>query len=398
MSQETIDTAGTDGPATPTAEPPAEPVLPHSGRLLGAHMPTAGGLKNALLAGKEIGCTAVQLFTSSPRQWNHPPLKEEEVAAFHAARVATGIPVVVAHDSYLINLAAPDPYVLERSRHAFRGELDRAEQLGISWVVTHMGAHLDQGEADAVARIIESLKAVLAETDEVGYRVGIALETTAGQGTGLGWKFEQIGEILRGVGPHPRLGVCLDTCHIFVAGYDLRAQDAYEQTWETFDRLVGLEHLKVIHANDAKKPCGSRVDRHEHIGDGEIGLEAFSRLVTDPRLAHVPIIIETPDSETMHRVNLQRLRRLVAGERAGIVVNVQFFGHYSDYCGGEPMEVSLPMGANLTALVAALAERDARLVDLGRHCRFAVNEEYADPDCDLHEGMTVAVLPPMSGG
>jgi deoxyribonuclease-4 len=398
MSQQTIETAGGAVSASSEADRAAASETPHLSRPLGAHMPTAGGLKNALLSGKEIGCTAVQLFTSSPRQWNHPPLKEAEIAAFHAVREQTGISIVIAHDSYLINLAAPDPYVLERSRHAFRGELDRAEQLGISWVVTHMGAHLDQGEEAAVARIIESLKLVLAETDELGYKVGIALETTAGQGTGLGWKFEQLGEILRGVGPHPRLGVCLDTCHIFVAGYDLRAQEQYELTWQEFDRLVGLENLKVIHANDAKKPCGSRVDRHDHIGAGEIGLEAFTRLVTDPRLAHVPIIIETPDSETMHRVNLQRLRRLAAGEQAGVTVNVQFFGHYSDYYGGAPLEVSLPCGATLTALVAALAERDPRLSDLERHCRFAVNEEYADLDCALHEGATVAVLPPMSGG
>jgi deoxyribonuclease-4 len=361
-------------------------------------MPTAGGLKNALLEGKKIGCTAVQLFTSSPRQWNHPPLKEAEVAEFLAAREATGIAFVAAHDSYLINLAAPDPYVLERSRHAFRGELDRAEQLDIPWVVTHMGAHLDQGEDEAVARIIESLKLVLAETDALGYRVGIALETTAGQGTGLGWKFEQLGEILRGVGEHPRLGVCLDTCHVFVAGYDLRTEDIYNRTWDEFDRLVGIGHLKLIHANDAKKPCGSRVDRHDHIGDGEIGIEAFRMLATDPRLEHVPIIIETPDSETMHRVNLKRLRRLAEGGQAEVVVNVQFFGHYSDYYGGAALEVALPAGATVSALAVALSERDARLANLTGHCRFAVNEEYAELDAVLSEGATVAVLPPMSGG
>jgi molybdopterin converting factor small subunit len=183
-----------------------------------------------------------------------------------------------------------------------------------------------------------------------------------------------------------------------VAGYDLRTDDIYKQTWEAFDRLIGLEHLKLIHANDAKKPCGSRVDRHDHIGDGEIGIEAFRRLATDPRLEHVPIIIETPDSETMHRVNLKRLRRLAAGGQAGIVVNVQFFGHYSDYYGGAALEVSLPSGATLSALAAVLSERDARLANLNRHCRFAVNEEYAELDCVLGEGVTVAVLPPMSGG
>ena len=361
-------------------------------------MPTAGGLANSLLGGKEIGCTAVQLFTSSPRQWNHPPLKEMEVAAFRAAREATGIGFVVAHDSYLINLAAPDPYVLERSLHAFRGELDRAEQLEIPWVVTHMGAHLDQGEPEAMARLTDSLKRVLAETDALDYHVGIALETTAGQGTGLGWRFEQIGEILRGVGEHPRLGVCLDTCHIFVAGYDLRDRDAYEATFRAFDEQIGLSHLKLIHANDAKKPLGSRVDRHDHIGAGEIGLDAFARLVTDPRLLDIPIIIETPDSETMHRVNLDLLRRLATPQREQMVIRVRFFGHYQDYYGENGLEVLVQASARLADLVGALGEQDLRLTNLERHCRFAIDAEYADLDCLLNDGMTVVVLPPMSGG
>ncbi len=247
-------------------ETPSSDVLPT--RLLGAHMPTAGGLHKALLAGKEIGCTAVQLFTGSPRQWSHPPLSNEETAAFHAAREKTGIACAVAHDSYLINLAAPAVDVLERSREAFRGELDRAHRLGIPWVVTHMGAHLDQGEDAAVARLIESLRLILEETDAASSTAGIALETTAGQGTGLGWRFTQLGEVLAAIGNHPRLGVCLDTCHVFAAGYDLRDEGTYAQTWAEFDAQIGLERLKVIHANDSKKPLGSRVDRHEHIGEG----------------------------------------------------------------------------------------------------------------------------------
>lgn len=289
-------------------------LTPATTRLLGAHMPTSGGLNKSLLMGKEIGCSVVQLFTGSPRQWSHPPIAETEIAAFQEAREQTGITFAVAHDSYLINLAAPSAETLERSRNAFRSELDRAESLGLRWVVTHMGAHLNEGEEAAVARLIESLQAVLEETDREGYRVGIALETTAGQGTGLGWRFEQLGTVLNGVGSHPRLGVCLDTCHIFVAGYDIRTKAAYEQTIAEFDRLIGLERLKLIHANDAKKPLGSRVDRHTHIGEGEIGEEAFARLVTDPRLLHIPVLVETPDSETMHAVNLARLQRLACEE------------------------------------------------------------------------------------
>lgn len=365
---------------------------------MGAHMPTAGGLYKSLTSGQAIGCTAVQLFTGSPRQWSHPPLESEAVATFHRTLEASDIRFTVAHDSYLINLAAPAPDVLERSRSAFRGELERAHLLGIPWVVTHMGAHLNAGEEAAVARLVESLKRILDETDRLGYTVGIALETTAGQGTGLGWKFEQIGEVLRGVGPHPRLGVCLDTCHIFVAGYDLRDEATYTETWAQFDAEIGRDRLKVIHANDAKKALGSRVDRHEHIGCGEIGEAAFARLMTDPTLAHVPIVVETPDSETMHAVNLARLQRLARGGRLALSIDVQLFGHYSDLFEGQALAVQMPFGANLKDLVQHLVALDNRLQGIAQHCRFAVGEDYALLDTVLNEDCTVAVLPPMSGG
>jgi deoxyribonuclease-4 len=361
-------------------------------------MPTAGGLHHSLLAGHKIGCTVVQLFSGSPRQWHHPPLSTAAIDAFLAAREETGIRSTVAHDSYLINLAAPDPFVLERSQHAFRGELERAHLLGIPWVVTHMGAHLDQGEAEAVARLIENLKRILDETDQDGITAGVALETTAGQGTGLGWRFEQLGEILQGVGEHPRLGVCLDTCHVFAAGYDLRSPEVYAATLDAFDSTVGLDHLKVIHANDSKKPLGSRLDRHEHIGQGEIGIEAFGRLVTDPRLLRVPIVIETPESETMHAVNLKRLQQLAAGAEASMRISVQFFGHYTDLVGGETLEVTLPVGASVLDLTVALAEHNPRLSGLASHCRFALDDEYTTLDAVVHAGCTVVVLPPMSGG
>ena len=369
-----------------------------SARLIGAHMPTAGGLHKSLLAGKAIGCNAIQLFTNSPRQWKADPLTEAEIATFHEVRAQTEIAFVVAHDSYLINLAAPTPEGLERSRQAFRSELDRAEQLHLQWVVTHAGAHLNQGEEEAVSRLAESLRLILAETDVLQYRVGIALETTAGQGTGLGWRFEQLGQVLREAGSHPRLGICLDTCHIFAAGYDFRDEVSYEQTWAEFDSLIGLDRLKVIHANDSKKPLGSRVDRHEHIGRGEIGIEGFARLAADPRLQHVPMIIETPELDTMHAVNLKRLQKLAAGEPIDMVVTVHFFGHYSDYYGGDPQEMEIASGATVGDLANALAARDPRLAGLERSCRFAVEEEYAGLDARLQDGATVAVLPPMSGG
>ncbi len=286
-----------------------------SGRMLGAHMPTAGGLHKSLLGGSGIGCDVVQLFTANPKQWTHAPLSVEIIKNFRDAQASTGIVNTVAHDSYLINLAAPAPAVLEKSQIAFREELDRAQQLGIPWVVTHMGAHLDQGEDEAMSRLVASLKQVLEDTDREGYTVGVALETTAGQGTGLGWRFEQLERILREVGPTPRLGVCLDTCHIFAAGYDLRDMDAYSHTFASFDRIVGLNNLKVIHANDCQKPLGCRVDRHAHIGEGQIGSVGFALLATDPRLAHIPMLVETPDSDAMHRVNIGRLRQMAQAGR-----------------------------------------------------------------------------------
>jgi len=372
--------------------PPAE------ARLIGAHMPTSGGLYKSLTLGREIDCSAVQLFTCSPRQWNHATLKQEDVKRFLDAKHDTGIVFTVAHDSYLINLAAPSEEILWKSQAAFRSELERAEMLDIGWLVTHMGAHLDQGEDEALERLAQSVTQILDETDKLGYKVGIALETTAGQGTGLGWRFEQLGRILAAVGDHTRLGVCLDTCHVFVAGYDLRGQKAYELTWSEFDREIGYNKLKVIHANDAKKPLGSRVDRHEHIGNGEIGAEPFARLMTDPRLAHVPVIVETPDSDTMHAENVARLRRLASGQSPKISVTVQLYGHLSDVNSGEYLTLEMPFFATVADVAELLAKRDKRLENIRANCRFAVGEEYTDLTRKVYDGAVVAVLPPVSGG
>lgn len=278
-------------------------------RLLGAHMPTTGGLYRAITSGHEIGCTAVQLFTASPRQWRARPLSDEDISAFARAREETGIDTVISHDSYLINLAAPAEDILQRSREAFLEEMQRAEALNIPWVVTHMGSYLDSSEEEGLAVLGESVRLLLQQTE--GMRVGIALETTAGQGTNLGYRFEHLARIIDMAGGSERVGVCFDTCHVFVAGYDIRTPEALSATLDEFDRVIGLERLKVIHVNDAKKSLGSRVDRHEHIGEGELGLETFRILLHEPRLAHVPVILETPDPEKMHPVNLQRLKELL---------------------------------------------------------------------------------------
>jgi len=281
-------------------------------RLFGAHMPTNGGLASALTSGAEIGCTAIQLFTANPKQWQHAPLSDDDVESFLSAREATGIAFACAHDSYLINLAAPDQKIHSSSLRAFRREIERAHRLGIPWVVTHMGAHVESGEEAGLERLTRSVRQLLDETD--GMSAGIALETTAGQGTGLGYTFEQLGRVLNGVGEHPRLGVCLDTCHVFAAGYDLTTEEGYLDLWQQFEMLVGLRRLRILHCNDAKKPLGSRVDRHEHIGQGRIGLEPFRWMVNDPKLSGLPFIVETPDAETMHKVNLETLRGLATTE------------------------------------------------------------------------------------
>lgn len=280
-----------------------------SERLIGAHMPVNGGLHTAITGGEEIGCTAVQLFTANPKVWSSPPLEDAAVATFRETLAASSVRFLCAHDSYLVNLAAPNPRVLGPSLKAFAQELTRADQLGIPWVVTHMGAHLNTGEDEGLERLVTSVRRLLDESADKSS--GIALETTAGQGTGLGYTFEQLARVLDGVGPSERLGVCVDTCHIFAAGYDIRSEDGYEAAVGRIESLIGLERVKVIHCNDAKKPVGSRVDRHAHLGQGEIGIEAFERLADDARLAHVPLIVETPEAETMHRENVALLQSLI---------------------------------------------------------------------------------------
>lgn len=274
-------------------------------------MPTSGGCACAITDGAAIGCEAVQLFTASPRQWRAPTISDDNAAAFHAARAAHSIGPAIAHDSYLINLAAPPGSdVALKSLAAFRAEIERAETLGLNFLVSHPGAHGGAGEDKGIARLIESLDAIHAET--AGAKVRTALETTAGQGTYLGGAFEHLARILDGVKDPERLAVCLDTCHIFAAGYDIRTPETYAETMARFDEIVGLAQLQVIHANDSLKAFGSYADRHAHIGEGEIGLEAFRLLVNDPRHAGLPVIVETPDSETMHAVNVARLKALRA--------------------------------------------------------------------------------------
>lgn len=276
--------------------------------LIGAHMSTKGGLGNALRKGKEIGCSSVQVFTSSPQQWYAKAVTQEMVVDFRRAQEETGITSVVSHDTYLINLCAPTPEIREKSLHSLINELKRCDQYGIEFVVSHIGSTKGQDHAESMVAASEGIKEVLAESPDT---VMLLMETTAGQGSSLNSRFEELAMFFDLCDHHPRLGVCLDTCHVFVAGYDIRTAQGYESTWEEFDRFIGLDRLKVIHCNDSKRELGSKVDRHEAIGDGCLGLEPFRMLVNDHRFSNVPILLETPDGEGMHAENIRCLNSLV---------------------------------------------------------------------------------------
>lgn len=270
-------------------------------------MMIAGGLHKAVTAGTEAGCEVIQIFTKSPQQWKAKPLTDEDARAFQEAQCAAGLPCVAAHDTYLINPASADPELLQRSRDAMVDELCRATLLRVPYLVMHLGSTGDEPEDDAIRRLIDSVAYALEHTDS---DTALLLETTAGQGKCLGHRFEQLAAVLTALGEPRRLGVCLDTCHIFAAGYDLRTPEAVSATLDEFAALIGFERLKLVHANDSKRELGSRVDRHEHIGQGEIGREGFRAFLQDPRVAGVPTVLETPKAGDMDPVNLATLREL----------------------------------------------------------------------------------------
>ncbi len=282
----------------------------------GAHMSVAGGLENAFFAGRDAGCDCLQIFVKNQRQWSAPPLRDEHVRAFKRAQRETKLAPVVAHASYLLNLASPDETIREKSRRALADELERCEALGVGGLVIHPGAHMGEGLDAGIGRIVASIDEVHART--AGFATRILLETTAGQGTVIGYEIEQLRRILDGVRESERVGVCLDTCHLFAAGYDLRKPAAYESMVDELADKIGLRRIACIHTNDSKAACGSRVDRHEHITKGRIGKTGFANLVNDARLAHAPRILETPKGTDgrgadLDRVNLGRLRRLIRG-------------------------------------------------------------------------------------
>lgn len=279
--------------------------------LLGAHMSIAGGLHNAFRDIMSVDGTALQIFTRNQRQWKFPPLKDEDVARFKAAWEEWGDYPVIAHDSYLINLASPKPEQAEKSLNGFAAELQRCETLGIKELVTHPGSHLGQGVEAGLERYTANLDDAIEQSETEN--VTVLLETTAGQGTNLGSTFDELAKIIELSRFKDRLAVCLDTCHVFCAGYDLRDEDAYHRTFAEFERIIGLDRLKFFHLNDTKNDLASHKDRHEHIGKGFIGVEGFRLLMNDERFKSIPKSLETPKEKDLaeDRMNLELLRSLV---------------------------------------------------------------------------------------
>ncbi len=285
--------------------------MPEKKLKLGAHMSAAGGLENALLIAKNAGCQCVQLFSANQRQWHAKPVSDEQVEVFRQTYQSSGLADLVVHASYLINLAATNVETHKKSVNALREELGRCERLGIDYLVLHPGAHMDAGETKGIEKITESLNRVLTN----GWAGQLLLETTAGQGSSVGCRFEHLAEIRAGLERPEKVGVCMDTCHVFAAGYDIRSPEGYRQTMKDFDQTVGLKHLKVLHVNDSKTAFGSRVDRHEHLGKGNIGKSGFANLVNDNKLNKLPLILETPKGTSpggrdYDKLNLAYLRKL----------------------------------------------------------------------------------------
>lgn len=280
--------------------------------MLGAHFSIAGGLHRAVYEAQKHGCDTLQIFTKNANTWKERELKEKEIELFDKARRETNITSIASHTSYLINLASPEEKKRKMSADALAREMTRSSDLGISSVVLHPGSHMNRGDKEGQRRIAGCINRIFNEQPDVSSR--LLLETTAGQGSSLGHSFEQLAAILEQVTAVDNMGVCLDTAHVFAAGYDIRNREGYQRTMERFDRIIGLKHLHLLHLNDSKKDLGSHVDRHEHIGRGKIGLKGFRLIMKDRRFKHIPKIIETPKGErhsTLDSANLERLRRMV---------------------------------------------------------------------------------------
>jgi deoxyribonuclease-4 len=274
--------------------------------LIGAHTSAQGGAHNALLEGAEIGATTIQFFTSNQKRWEGKPIQKEEAELFKETLKSTGIKKVMSHDSYLINLGSPDAEISRKSRKAFKDEIQRCHALGVTFLNFHPGAATSGTAEECLDKIVSSLEEMEGLIHEGHTR--ILLETTAGQGTSVGHSFEQIGYIIKKLHRKIPIGVCIDTCHIFAAGYDIRTKKGWQETLDSFQKQIGLSHLYALHVNDSMKPLGSRRDRHAPLGKGEIGLECFKAMMQHPDLRELPKYLETPDGPPLWIKEIQMLR------------------------------------------------------------------------------------------
>lgn len=277
--------------------------------LLGAHVSIAGGLYKAPERGKQLGCESIQIFTKSQRQWFAKPISDSDAEKFQDSVLRNGIVSVVAHSAYLINLGAIDDEKWKKSKDAFYDEMIRAEKLRIPYLVFHPGAHMGAGERNGLKRISDALNEIISKAENM--KIKLLLETTAGQGTNLGYKFEHLAEIIDMVDDKKKMAVCFDTAHVFEAGYDIRIREGYMEIIDQFDSIIGIDKLKVFHLNDSKTELGSRVDRHANIGKGVLGLNAFRIIINDDRFKNTPMILETPGGEPMYEEDLKVLRALL---------------------------------------------------------------------------------------
>lgn len=277
----------------------------------GAHMSIAGGIHLAPGRGSEAGCGVIQIFTQNSNQWRGKPVSDSDALLFKEKWCESGLHEIVSHDIYLVNLASAPGETREKSLVAFREEMERCSRLGISKIVMHPGAHLGDGEETGIRRICEAFDHLFENVPE--YKGNVLLEATAGQGSNVGYRFEHLRAIIDGTAFPDRFAVCYDTCHTFAAGYDITTPAGYKKTFAEFDRVIGLDRLHCFHINDSKKGLNSHVDRHEHIGQGAMGIEGFRLLANDPRFTRIPKILETPKGENdeMDAVNLKVLRDLV---------------------------------------------------------------------------------------
>lgn len=278
--------------------------------LIGAHTSASGGSYNALLEGKEIGATTIQFFTSNQKQWKGRTIEQKELDLWFKTLDDTGITDVMSHDSYLINLGAPDPEMLIKSRAGFKDEIARCLKFKLTYMNFHPGAALKEDPQLCLDRIVESVNECEALLE--GQKLRLLYEATAGQGSCVGYTFDQLGYLVKHTHKKVPVGVCIDTCHIFAAGYDIRTAEGWEKVLKEFEDKVGLEHLYAFHINDSLKPLGSRVDRHAPLGKGEIGMECFRFLVTDPRTRHLPMYLETPDGPPLWKEEIKLLREMSA--------------------------------------------------------------------------------------